>query len=143
MIRTLTLAVATLLAAAAHAQTPCSLLTVAQIDSVAGTHVQPGQPGSSDCNWKDSKGELRVYLSLKDADDFHSTRSQMQATGKMLPITGVGEDAFFVSSVGSSAALYALKKRHVVLLTVDGPGFSRAQNEAAEQALANMALAKL
>ncbi|HEX4155233.1 MAG TPA: hypothetical protein VHY48_06435 [Acidobacteriaceae bacterium] len=131
----------------ARAASPCALLTVAQINAVAGTQVQPGQPGHSgtvDCTWNDSKGQNRVYLALEDATDFHSFRLQMQATGNLLPISGVGEDAFFVSSAaGSSAALYTLKDKHLLLLTVDGPGFTKGQNEAAEKALATSALTRL
>lgn len=130
-------------AKAAKSEAPCSLATPDQIKTLIGAPVQPGQPAAADCTWRDAKGDTRVYLSLRDSKDFHSFRSQMQTTGKMVPITGVGEDAFFVSSTGSSAALYALKKTHVLLLTVDGPGYSKAENEAAEQALANQILAKL
>lgn len=127
----------------AHAQAPCSLLTPGQIKAVVGAAVQPGQPGANDCTWHDGRGHILVYMSLKATTDFHDTRAQMQATGKMVPITGVGEDAFFVASTGTGAALYSLKKRHVLLLTVDGPGYDKAQNEAAEKALASQILSKL
>ena len=131
----------------AHAQAPCSLLSPEQINSVVGTPVGPGQPGgqsgSSDCTWKDAKGQDRVYLSLRDPKDFHDLRDSMQSTGRLVPITGLSGDAFFVSSTGASAALYALKGKHLVLLTVDGPGFGKAENEAAEKALATGILAKL
>lgn len=131
-------------ATAAHAQSPCSLLTPDQIKAVVNTPVSPGKPGATDCTWQDAKGQDRVYLSLKDAKDFHDLRSQMQAGGHMTPLTGVAEDAFYVTgSAGSSAALYLLKKRHLVLLTVTGPNFSRAENEAAEKALAASLLARL
>jgi hypothetical protein len=148
MTRILTLgAAAILFAAAVHhparAQAPCSLLTPNQIKTVIGAPVQPGQPGVNDCTWHDAKGNTIVYLSLKPTTDFHDTRAQMQATGRLTPITGLAEDAFFVASTGTSAALYALKKRRVVLLTVDAPGYTRAQNEGAEKALATQLLPKL
>ena len=52
----LTLATAaTLCTAAAHAQSPCSLLTPDQIKAVIKTRVAPGVPGgtkdSPDCTW--------------------------------------------------------------------------------------------
>ncbi len=131
------------------AQAPCSLLTPDEIKALAGTQVQPGQPGqpsqpgSNDCTWKDAKGQDRVFLSLRDPKGFHDLRDSMQATGRLVPITGLSGDAFFVSSAGNSAALYALKGSHVVLLTVDGVGFSKAQNEAAEKTLATQVLDKL
>lgn len=156
-LRILTLATATLLSSAsapasastpvyagtpvsagtpASAAVPCGLLTPEQIKTVLGAPVQPGKPGENDCTWKDAGGHDRVYLSLKDAKDWKSFRDSMQATGRMTPVTGVAEDAFFVASSGTSAAFYTLKRGHVVLLTVDGLGFTRAQNEASEKTLA-------
>ncbi len=149
MIRTsLTLAAATLLAGATHAQSPCTLLTPDQIKSVVTTPVPPGQPGGSkdspDCTWKDSKGEDRVYISLKDRDTFNVTRAQMANTGRLASVTGVGEDAFFVTSAaGSTAYLYALGKHHLLLLSVSIPNASKQDNEAAEKALAAQILPKL
>jgi hypothetical protein len=126
-----------------HTPAPCSLLTTEKINALVGAPVQPGQPGPNDCTWHDAKGQTVVYLSLRDAKDWHTFRPQMQATGRLVPVTGVAEDAFFISSTGNSAAFYALKSTHVLLLTVDGLGFNKAQNEAAEQALAVHALARL
>jgi hypothetical protein len=136
-------AAAMLLTAGAHAQSPCGLLTSDQIKAVLSIPVQTGQPGSNDCTWKDTKGQDRVYVTIKDAADFHDTRSAMQSTGRMVPLTGVGEDAFIVASTGTSAALYTLKKHHTILLTVTGPNFDKGQNEAAEKALATQLLTKL
>ena len=149
MIRTtLSLAAAALLTAAAHAQAPCSLLTPDQIKAVLSVPVNPGQPGgtkdSPDCTWKDAKGEDRVYVSLKSRDTFNVTRAQMANTGRLASVTGVGEDAFFVTSpAGSTAYLYALGKHHLLLLQVNIPNASRQDNEAAEKALANEILPKL
>lgn len=149
MIRTtLTLAAIGLLTAAAHAQAPCSLLTPDQIKTVLSVSVLPGQPGgtkeSPDCTWKDAKGgEDRVYLSLKSRDNFNVTKAQMQNTGRLASVTGVGEDAFFVSSTGSTAYLYAMGKNHLLLLTANVPNASRQDNQAAEKALATQILPKL
>ena len=146
-VRPAILALAALFATAAHAApptpSPCALLTPDQIKVVLSSPVLMGKPGSADCTWADAHGETRVYLSLKDATDFHSLRDSMQATGRLVPITGLAEDAFFVSGTGSAAALYALKRKRVLLLTVDGVGFSKAQNVGAEKALATQLLPKL
>jgi hypothetical protein len=141
-------AAAALIPAAARAQAPCSLLTPDQIKAVVGTTVNPGTPGGSkdspDCTWKDAKGEDRVYVSLKTRDTFNVTRTQMATTGRLASVTGVGEDAFFVSSAaGSAAYLYALGKRRLLLLQVNMPNASRQDNEAAEKAIANEILPKL
>jgi hypothetical protein len=150
MIRTtLLIAVAvTLIPAAAHAQAPCSLLTPDQIKAVVNVPVNPGQPGgtkdSPDCTWRDAKGEDRVYVSLKTRDTFNVTRAQMSNTGRLASVTGVGEDAFFVTSpAGSTTYLYALGKHHLLLLQANIPNASRQDNQAAEKALATEILPKL
>ena len=141
-------AAATLIPAAARAQDPCSLLTPDQIKAVLSVPVNPGQPGgtkdSPDCTWKDAKGEDRVYVSLKPRDTFNVTRAQMANTGRLASVTGVGEDAFFVTSpAGSTAYLYTLGKHHLLLLQANIPNASRQDNEAAEKALANEILPNL
>lgn len=149
MIRTiLCLAAAVVIPAAAHAQAPCSLLSLDQIKAVVGAPVNAGQTGgtkaSPDCTWKDAKGEDRVYVSLKTRDNYNVVKAQMQNTGRLASVTGVGEDAFFVTSpAGSTAYLYALGKHHLLLLQVNVPNASRQDNEAAEKALANEILPKL
>jgi len=153
----MTLSTATLLAFAAllatqpahAAPTPCTLLTPAQIKTVLNTPLltpKPGSPtdGTTDCTWSDPKGATRVYLSLNDPGiTYKSFRDSMLATGKLVPLPGLGGDAFFISSAGNSAALYVLKNKHLLLITVDGPNFTKPQNESAEQTLATAILPKL
>jgi hypothetical protein len=128
----------------AHTPAPCTLITDAQIKDALGTPVLPGKPGDQECKWLDAKGETRIYISVKDdSPDFKTTRDAMQASGRLVPVTGLAGDAFFIGSAGTSAAFYALKDHHVLLLTVDGVGFTRAQNEAAEKTLATQILPKL
>lgn len=148
MIRTtLLIAAAAALIPAAHAQAPCSLLTADQIKAVVSVPVTPGVPGgakdSPDCTWKDAKGEDRVYVSLKTKDNYNVTKAQMQHTGRLAAVTGVGEDAFLVSSAGSTAYLYTLGKKHLLLLSVSIPNASRQDNQAAEKAIATEILPKL
>jgi hypothetical protein len=141
-------AAATLIPAAAHAQAPCSLLTPEQIKAALNSPVEPGQPGvakdSNDCTWSDPRGEDRVYIALQPRAKFQTTRAQIEkAGGHPTSVTGVGEDAFFVSSGDSSVALYVLSKNHLLLLTVNKPDASQEQNEAAEKALATQILPQL
>jgi hypothetical protein len=138
-----------------HAEppTPCALLSPLQIKTVlnskSDTPLLDGKPGSpsdgtTDCTWPDSKGETRVYLSLKEpAIEYKSFRDSMLATGRLVPIAGLTGDAFYISSVGTSAALYALKGKRLLLITVNGVGFTKAQNESAELTLATAILPKL
>ena len=128
---------------------PCTLLTPTQIKTVLTTPLSEGKPGTptdgtTDCTWSDPKGETRVYLSLNDPGiGYKSFRDSMLATGKLVPLPGLGGDAFFISSAGNSAALYVLKNKHLLLVTVDGPGSTKPQNESAEQILATAILPKL
>jgi hypothetical protein len=152
--RLLTLSTATILytAIAAHAEPPtppCALLSPLQIKAVLNTPVLDGKPGApsdgaTDCTWPDTKGETRIYLSLKDPGfEYKSFRDSMLATGRLIPISGLSGDAFYISSAGNSAALYALKGKHLLLITVNGIGFTKAQNESAEHTLATAILPKL
>ncbi|HEX4155228.1 MAG TPA: hypothetical protein VHY48_06410 [Acidobacteriaceae bacterium] len=150
MIRTcLTLAAAaTLIPVAAHAQAPCSLLTPDQIKAVLNSSVEPGQPGvardSNDCTWSDANGEDRVYIALRPAADFRTFRAQIEKNGgHPTPVTGLGDDAFFVSPDDSSSALYVLAKNHLLLLTVTLPDGAQQTNQAAEKALATQIIPKL
>jgi hypothetical protein len=134
----------------AHAvPAPCTLLTPAQIKTVLPTPLtkpKPGSPtaGTTDCTWSDPKGATRVYLSLNDPGyGYKSFRDSLLASGRLVPIPGLANDAFFVSSAGNSAALYALKNKHLLLVTVDGPNFTKAQNESAEQTLVAAILPRL
>lgn len=140
-------AAAVLIPAAAHAQAPCSLLTPDQIKAVLNSPVEPGQPGvakdSNECTWSDAQGEDRLYIALRPAADFQKTRTAIEKNeGHPSPVTGVGEDAFFVSN-GDTSALYVLTKSHLLLLTVNGPGATQEQNQAFEKTLATQLLPKL
>jgi hypothetical protein len=143
---------AVFLTASLHAQkplVPCALLTPTQIKTTILTPVANGKPGSPsdgtiDCTWPDAKGETRVYLSLKEPGiEYKSFHDSMQSTGRLVPIAGLGGDAFYISSSGNSAALYVLKGKHLLLITVDGINFTKANNEAAEHTLATEVLPKL
>ena len=137
-----------LIPAAVRAQDTCSLLTPDQIKAVLNSPVEPGQAGvakdSNECTWSDDKGEDRVYIALRPAAEFRTFRSNIEkAGGHATPVTGLGEDAFFVSPDESSAALYVLTKTHLVLLTVTLPDGTQQTNQAAEKTLATQILPKL
>jgi hypothetical protein len=128
---------------------PCALLTPVQIKAVLSTPVLDGKPGTpsdgtTDCTWPDSKGETRLYLSLKEPGiEYKSFRDSMLATGRLVPVSGLSADAFYIASAGNSAALYVLKGKHLLLITVSGIGVTRAQNESTERTFATQILPKL
>ena len=150
MIRaTLLLATAAvLIPAALHAQDPCSLLTPDQIKAVLNSPVEPGQPGvaknSNECTWGDAHGEDRVYIALRPAADFRTTRTNLEKSGvHATPVPGLGDDAFFVSPDDTSSALYVLTKNHLLLLTVTLPDATQPTLQSAEKTLATQILPKL
>jgi hypothetical protein len=128
---------------AAHAQTrlgPCTLFTPDPIEAVLNSPVEPGQPGvakgSDECTWSDAQGEDRVYIALRPAADFRTTRTNLEKSGvHPTPVTGLGDDAFFVSPDDSSSALYVLTKTPLLLLTVTLPNATQEQNQTFEQTL--------
>jgi hypothetical protein len=158
MIRTILsiAAAAALIPAAARAQTPldpCTLLTPDQIKAILNSPVEPGQPGvtknSHECTWSTAQGEDRLYIALKPAADFRTIRTQIEKSGAHpSPVTGLGDDAFFISDE-SSSALYVLSKNHFLLLTVTLPPEGAQQaatqqaNQTAEKTLATQILPKL
>ena len=148
MIRTIpAIAVVALIPAAAPAQDACSLLTPDQIKAALNSPVEAGQPGlvkdSNECTWSDDRGVDRVFLALRPGADFQKARTNIaKAGGHPTPATGLGEDAFFLSS-DESAALYVLAKNHFILLTVTLPDGAQETNQAAEKALATQILPKL
>ena len=137
------------LPALAEPPKPCALLSPTQIKTVLSTPILDGKPGTpsdgtTDCTWLDSKGDTRLYLSLKEPGiEYKSFRDSMQATGRLVPVSGLSGDAFYIASAGNTAALYVLKGRHLLLITVNGVGYTRAQNESAEQTLATEVLPRL
>ena len=150
MIRTILsiAAAAALIPVAARAQDACSLLTPEQIKATLNLAVDPGEPGvvkaSNECTWSDARGQDRVIIGLRPGADFRTARTQIEKNGvHPTPVTGIGEDAFFVSSDESVSALYVLAKNHFLLLTVTLPDGTQETNQAAEKALATQILAKL
>lgn len=157
VISSATLAIAALLLAATAAYpqhpvhkksaepAPCALLTPADLrTALDNSPVQSGKPGPNACTWQDAAGHDRVYLSIKPTGtDYRDFRNQMKASGHLSDLPGFAEDAFFVTSTGSDTAFYFVKRGQLVLLTVSGPNFSRAQNEGAEKILAQALMPKL
>ena len=141
------LAFATLLFAAATlaaraADNTCNLLTTAEIAAATGDPVLHTAGMSKDCIWSGDKG--RVYITTRDASTWATAKAQFQQYGgsNMQPVSGVGDDAFFMGP-GPTPTFYALKGAHFIILRVNVKGFSQAQNEAAMKALATSALGRL
>jgi hypothetical protein len=120
----------------------CNLLTNAEIAQATNDPVLHAAGMPKDCIWSGDKA--RVYITTRDASTWASGKAQFQQYGgsNMQPVSGVGDDAFFMGP-GPTPTFYALKGAHFIILRVNVKGFTQAQNEAAMKALATSALGRL
>jgi hypothetical protein len=123
------------------ADNTCNLLTNAEIAQATNDPVLHAAGMSKDCIWNGDKS--RVYITTRDASTWATGKAQLQQYGgNIQPVSGVGDDAFFMGP-GPTPTFYALKGAHFIILRVNVKGFSEAQNEAAAKALATNALGRL
>lgn len=131
----------------------CSLLTQAQVSAVLGVSVGAGEhlTGSLLCGWSQpgdtNHSGKRVVLdnfgpigSLTPADRFTNGKTPVKGISKT-PVSGVGDDAYYITTPGLGTGLNVKKGSSVIQVRVYG--FSQGQIEAMEKALAQDALAKL
>jgi hypothetical protein len=104
---------------ALNAGTPldaCALLTASQVSSAVGAAVGSGQPimpnNTTLCTWSEqgvpAGTERNVTVSLMTAKSFENGRTPMTAVTKT-PVSGVGDEAYFVESKGMTAGLSVRK----------------------------------
>lgn len=136
--RLLSLALVFAAAPLARAADTCNLLTTAEISAVTADPVTTTTPGPSNCVW--SGQASRVYLTIRDGSGWAQAKSMMMGTSKASAVSGVGDDAFFMTGGGF---LYALKGGHYIILRVNVPKFSADQNQAAMKSLAGNAVGRL
>jgi hypothetical protein len=127
----------------AYAQDPCTYLTTDQVATALGAPSNPGTPGPKNCVWHATKANSNVYLTLRDAASYNTFKSAAQASGHMTPVSGLGDDAFFVAGSTASASLYVRKGSQVILLMVRIDGALLDKNQAAEKTLAAQILPHL
>ena len=123
------------------ADNTCNLLTSAEIAQATSDPVLHTAGVSKDCIWSGDKG--RVYITTRDGSTWATGKAQLQQYGgNIQPVSGVGDDAFFMGP-GPTPTFYALKGAHFIILRVNVKGFSQEQNEAAMKTLASAALGRL
>ena len=130
-----TVVILTAAAIPARAADACSLLTTAQVTAAMGTPVKPPTPGPKNCVWSAVNGKGNTYLSLRDTTGYDKFKSTAQMTGQLVPVSGLGDDAFFVGE-GNDPTLYVKKGSTVALLRSRITGNTAAQNQAIEKTLA-------
>ena len=106
-------------ACAVNAGTPgdaCALLTPAQVSSALGAVVGPGQPIMPNkptlCSWTEqgvpSGTERNVSVSVMSAKSFENGKIPVTGITKT-PVTGIGDDAYFVETRSMTAGLSVRK----------------------------------
>lgn len=121
---------------------PCSLLTPAQVTAELGVPAAPGQAlvPSKVCVWSASAGK-RVIITLQDPRSFAYARMPVGNGIVKVPVSGIGDDAVYGTTPGSSTVL-TVKKGDVVFV-VHVNGFPNDQLETKEKTLALDVLGKL
>lgn len=134
----------------ANDQVACQLLTQAQIDEAIGAKVDEGSAnGPTLCSWA-APGKI-VTLSIKQTLAGKSPIQQFDAgkTSKMIgvtiePVTGVGNDAYYVYSAGQDHAGCGLVvKKGTTIFEVLVYGFDLAQAKPVAKTLALAAGSKI
>jgi hypothetical protein len=127
----------------------CALLTQAQINSVLGASVAAGQHIGSNalCGWGQAGGKrvvLSIYTqmgSMTPVQRFNMTKESPVKGIVKTPVSGVGDDALYVTTPGLGTGLFFRKGSAAFDLRVYG--FPLEQIKTKEKALALDAIAKL
>ena len=126
----------------------CSLLTPAQVSGVLGIPVGAGQhvikTSTKLCGWSlagsSTPSPKRVMLGLEVTQHFDIRKIPMQGITKV-PVSGIGEDALFMTTPGIGTGLNVKKGNLAIVIRVYG--FPLEQTEAKEKLLAHDILAKM
>ena len=130
----------------------CALLTDNQVSAAIGVAVQSGKPmGVHMCQWEQSGASFakatRVLLtvfgqmgSMSPVDRFNNSKAAIGGITKT-PVTGVGDDAVFISTMG--VALNVRSGSSAFQVRVNGPRLMPDQIKQMEIALAKQVIPKL
>jgi hypothetical protein len=133
----------------------CSLLARARVSAVLGVSVSAGQrippAGPEICGWSQPSDTnhtgKRVMLTvfgsmgkLTPADRFANGKTPVQGITKT-PVSGIGDDAYYITTPGFGTALNVKKGSSVFQIRVYG--FSVDQIKAVEKTLAQDVLGKI
>lgn len=127
----------------------CSLLTQAQVSAVLGVPVDTGKrviPNSTlMCGWSEHGGPTaiskRVVLTLSTPEKFTRGKTPFQGITKV-PVSGIGDDAYFVTASGLGTTLNVLKGSSAFAVSVKGQ-FSADKVKEFEKGLAQNVLSRL
>jgi hypothetical protein len=121
----------------------CSLLTLAQIKSAAGTDPVAGKPSSSNkvCTWNmasPSSNVKIITLMLQDPKMFNAGKN---APTPVTSVSGIGDDAYFMA-LGDMVSLF-VKKGSISFKVAVYAKLPVDQKEAIEKSLATQVASQL
>jgi hypothetical protein len=126
----------------------CALLTTAQVTTALGTTVETGKPivqsNPRICGWAPPGGPKidgkKLTVSMLTTRGFELGKTPMEGIEKV-PVTGVGDDALFITAGGLGTSLNV--KKGGSGFTVRVGGFKKDQEMQIEKALALEILKKM
>jgi len=126
----------------------CSLLTTVQVSAALGTAVEAGkrivESNPRVCGWAAAGGPKidgkKLTLTLMTLQSFENGKKPINGIEKS-PLSGVGDDAIYITTPGFGTALNVKKGSSAFQLRVGG--FKPDEEKAIEKALAPQVLAKL
>jgi hypothetical protein len=129
------------------AEQVCALLTTAEIQTATGLTVGAGVPEGVNvpsCTWTADGGALSISWEETSSVGQIAPGEQGNDSLKLVPVSGVGDKAFFTELGTIGAALDFAKGSNALNVSFGmGASASLAQIEAAEKALALDALARM
>jgi len=128
----------------------CSLLTQDQVSTVLGVPVGAGKLISLNnprmCGWSVPGGSTltakSVVLTISTMKSFAQGKTPIPGVTKS-HISGVGDEAYYVTSAGLGTTLNVRKESTAFSISVKGSGFSVEQIKAKEKTLAQTILTSL
>ena len=126
----------------------CALLTTTQVSSALGTAVEAGKPIVASnpriCGWAPPGGPKidgkKLTLTLMTLQSFETGKKPVEGIEKA-PLSGVGDDAIYITTGGFGTALNVKKGGDAFQVRVGG--FKKGQEKEVEKALALEVLKKL
>jgi hypothetical protein len=129
------------------AEQVCALLTTAEIQAATGLTVGAGVPEGVNvpsCTWTADSGALSISWEETSSVGQIAPGEQGNDSLKLVPVSGVGDKAYFTELGTIGAALDFAKGSNALNVSFGmGASASLAQIEAAEKALALDALARM
>lgn len=130
------------------APSACTLLTAADATTALGAAVdQPtvNQGGGNNCTYAPTviTGLTSIELNVLTSNSFAQVKSHVGQGMTLTPVSGLGDDAFYIDAGLAGTTLYAISGATAISVTIFNGNDSAAQIQAAEKVAVQTALARL